>query len=80
MTVAEPLEHRAQVAREIQMGLGLPLLIVIPVALLAIILAVQASLAPFAAFARGWRRAAPEICRRFPQTTSRLRSARWRRR
>lgn len=50
MTVAEPLEHRAQVAREIQMGLGLPLLIVIPVALLAIILAVQASLGPVRRF------------------------------
>jgi two-component system, OmpR family, sensor kinase len=50
ITVAEPLEHRAQVAREIQMGLGLPLLIVIPVALLAIILAVQASLGPVRRF------------------------------
>jgi two-component system OmpR family sensor kinase len=46
MTVAEPLDHRAQVAREIQMGLGLPLLIVIPIALLAIVLAVQTSLGP----------------------------------
>ncbi|MDF2370494.1 MAG: histidine kinase dimerization/phospho-acceptor domain-containing protein [Rhizobiaceae bacterium] len=45
ITVAEPLDHRAAVAREIQMGLGLPLLIVIPVALLAIALAVRASLA-----------------------------------
>ncbi|MFX0546605.1 ATP-binding protein [Roseovarius sp. S1116L3] len=44
LTVAEPLDHRTQVAREIQMGLGLPLLIVIPLALLAIVLAVQASL------------------------------------
>lgn len=43
ITIAEPLEHRASVAREIQMGLGLPLLIVIPVALLTIILAVRAS-------------------------------------
>lgn len=50
MTVAEPLDHRAQVAREIQMGLGLPLLIVIPVALLAIVLAVQASLGPVRRF------------------------------
>jgi two-component system OmpR family sensor kinase len=30
ITVAEPLDHRASVAREIQMGLGLPLLIVLP--------------------------------------------------
>lgn len=43
ITIAEPLDHRASVAREIQMGLGLPLLIVIPVALLTIILAVRAS-------------------------------------
>ncbi len=44
ITIAEPLEHREMVAREIQIGLGWPLLIVIPVALLAIILAVRASL------------------------------------
>jgi two-component system OmpR family sensor kinase len=50
ITVAEPLEHRASVAREIQMGLGLPLLIVFPVALIAIVLAVRASLAPVRQF------------------------------
>ena len=50
ITVAEPLDHRAAVAREIQMGLGLPLLVVIPVALLAIILAVRAALAPLRRF------------------------------
>ncbi|TDE34816.1 ATP-binding protein [Antarcticimicrobium sediminis] len=50
MSVAEPLDHRAAVAREIQIGLGLPLLIVIPVALLAIILAVRASLRPLRQF------------------------------
>ncbi|MFN4156562.1 MAG: ATP-binding protein [Paracoccaceae bacterium] len=50
ITVAEPLTHRASVAREIQMGLGLPLLIVLPVALLAIVLAVRASLAPLRQF------------------------------
>ncbi len=44
ITVAEPLDHRVSVAHEIQLALGLPLLIVIPVALLAIILAVRASL------------------------------------
>ncbi|MBN2905497.1 MAG: sensor histidine kinase N-terminal domain-containing protein [Rhodobacteraceae bacterium] len=44
ITVAEPLDHRAMVAREIQVGLGLPLIIVLPVALLAIALAVRASL------------------------------------
>ncbi|HEY9211503.1 MAG TPA: ATP-binding protein [Ancylobacter sp.] len=48
--MAEPLDHRAAIAREIQMGLGLPLLVVIPLALLAIILAVRASLAPLRRF------------------------------
>lgn len=43
ISVAEPLEHRAAVAREIQMGLGLPILVVIPLALLAIALAVRTS-------------------------------------
>lgn len=50
ITVAEPLNHRAAVAWEIQMGLGLPLLLVIPVALGVIILAVRASLAPLRHF------------------------------
>lgn len=44
ITVAEPLAHRAAVAREIQLGLGLPLLIVLPVALAAIIFAVRTTL------------------------------------
>ena len=50
ITVAEPLAHRMSVAREIQMGLGLPLLIVLPVALIAIILAVRFSLDPLRRF------------------------------
>jgi len=50
ITVAEPLDHRASVAREIQFGLGLPLLIVIPVALLAIVFAVRLSLDPLRRF------------------------------
>lgn len=50
ITVAEPLDHRAVAAREIVMGLGLPLLIVIPVALLAVVLAVRGSLAPLRQF------------------------------
>jgi two-component system, OmpR family, sensor kinase len=50
ITVAEPLDHRATVAREIQLGLGLPLLVVIPLALLAIILAARAALAPLRRF------------------------------
>lgn len=64
MTVAEPLAHRASVARQIQMGLGLPLLIVLPVALMAIVLAVRASFVPLRQFrnrlsARGARDLSP---------------------
>lgn len=50
LTVAEPLAHRTLVARELQMGLGLPLLIFLPVALLAIALAVRTSLKPLYRF------------------------------
>jgi len=50
ITVAEPLEHRSTVAREIQMGLGLPLLIVLPVTFLSIVLALGTSLAPLRRF------------------------------
>ena len=50
ITVAEPLAHRASVAREIQMGLSLPLLIVLPLALAAIVLAVRFSLDPLRRF------------------------------
>jgi two-component system OmpR family sensor kinase len=50
ITLAEPLAHRASVAREIQIGLGLPLLIVLPVALVAIIFAVRFSLEPLRRF------------------------------
>jgi two-component system OmpR family sensor kinase len=50
ITVAEPLAHRMSVAREIQMGLGLPLLVVLPVALAAIVLAVRFSLHPLRRF------------------------------
>ncbi|MEZ5859537.1 MAG: ATP-binding protein [Geminicoccaceae bacterium] len=50
ITVAEPMEHRAAIARDIQMGLGLPVLVVIPVALLAVVLAVRANLAPLRRF------------------------------
>ena len=46
ITMAEPLAHRAAVARELQIGLGLPLLFVIPAALLVVVLALRASLAP----------------------------------
>lgn len=50
ITVAEPLQHREAIVSELQMGLGLPLLIVLPVALLAIAIAVRASLAPLRRF------------------------------
>lgn len=50
ITVAEPLEHRATVLREIVLALGLPLLLVIPIALAAIVFAVRASLAPLRRF------------------------------
>ncbi|MEX2643489.1 MAG: ATP-binding protein [Acetobacterales bacterium] len=50
ITVAEPLDHRAAIAREIQMGLGLPLLVVVPLALLSIVFAVRTSLAPLRRF------------------------------
>jgi two-component system OmpR family sensor kinase len=50
ISVAEPLDQRAAVARDIQMVLGLPILVVIPIALLTIVLAVRASLAPLRRF------------------------------
>ena len=64
ISVAEPLSHRATVSREVILALGLPLLLVIPVALLAIVLAVRASLAPLRRFraslaARGGRDLSP---------------------
>jgi two-component system OmpR family sensor kinase len=46
IAVAEPLRHRAVVAREMQLGLGLPLLVVIPLSLLAILVAVRVSFRP----------------------------------
>ncbi|MBD3803412.1 MAG: sensor histidine kinase N-terminal domain-containing protein [Thioclava sp.] len=50
ITVAEPLSHRARIAREIALGLGLPLLIVVPLALAAVILAVRTNLGPLRRF------------------------------
>ena len=46
LTVAEPLAHRAAAARDIRAGLGLPLLVFMPAALLAIVLTVRSGLAP----------------------------------
>lgn len=48
ITVGEPLSHRHAVAREMLMGLSLPLVLVIPIALAAILFAVRRSLAPVA--------------------------------
>jgi two-component system OmpR family sensor kinase len=64
LTVAEPLAHRSGVGRDILMGLALPLLVVLPVALLAIVLGVRASLVPLRRFrdrlaARGARDLSP---------------------
>jgi two-component system OmpR family sensor kinase len=50
LTVAEPLAHRADVARGIQMGLGVPLLVFLPVAIFAIVLVVRRSLTPLRQF------------------------------
>lgn len=50
LTVAEPLSHRSVVAREIQLGLVLPLLIFLPITLVTIVLAVRASLGPLRRF------------------------------
>jgi len=50
ISVAEPMSHRATVFWEVILALGLPLLLVIPIALVAIMLAVRASLAPLRRF------------------------------
>lgn len=50
ITIAEPLAHRAQVVREVQLGLGVPILLVIPAAFAAVVLAVRRSMRPLRAF------------------------------
>lgn len=50
ITVAEPLAHRATVAREIQMALGVPLLVLLPLSFLSILVALRTSLAPLTRF------------------------------
>lgn len=50
VTAAEPLAQRDRVAREIQLSLWLPMLIVIPAALPVILAVVRASLAPLHRF------------------------------
>lgn len=64
ISVAEPLSHRAAALRDIVLGLGLPLLAVLPASLLAVMLAVPGSLAPLRRFrkqleARGARDLSP---------------------
>jgi two-component system, OmpR family, sensor kinase len=46
ITVAEPLDHRRQVARSMQINLGLPLLAMVPLSLAGIAFAVQRNFAP----------------------------------
>ena len=46
LTVAEPLNHRVAVARKIQAGLILPLLVLLPVALLGIAMILRGTMAP----------------------------------
>ncbi|MFZ7090016.1 ATP-binding protein [Primorskyibacter sp. 2E233] len=46
IAIAEPLEHRIAVAREMRIGLGLPLLLVIPLSLAAIFTAVRIGFRP----------------------------------
>jgi two-component system OmpR family sensor kinase len=50
ITMAEPLAHRAQVVRNVQIGLGLPILLMIPAAFAAVVLAVRRSTRPLRAF------------------------------
>jgi len=50
IAVAEPLAHRATVAREMQLGLGLPLLVVIPLSFAVIVVAVRLSFRPVRRF------------------------------
>lgn len=50
ISVAEPLAHRAEIARELQMGLGLPLLLVIPLSLAGIAFLVRQSFYPLRQF------------------------------
>ena len=50
ISVAEPLLHRKQIARDLQFGLGLPLLVVIPFSLLGIVVVVRRSFHPVRQF------------------------------
>lgn len=52
IAVAEPLSHRADVAREALAGLALPLVVVIPISLLGVLVIVRRSLRPVRRFSR----------------------------
>jgi len=71
ITAAEPLAHRAAAARDIRMGLGLPLLVFMPAALLAIVLTVRSGLSPLRRYrdrlaARAPQDLAPVACDDLP--------------
>lgn len=63
LTVAEPLAHRRGVARQIQLGLGGPVLMLLPVAMAAVFLTLGAGFAPL-------RRFRERLARRGPQDLS----------
>ena len=65
ITVAEPLSHRRAVAREMLIGLSLPLLLVIPVSLSAILFVVRRGLRPLVLLRR-------ELARRGPRNLGAL--------
>lgn len=46
LTIAEPLAHRHEVAREVMMALGLPLLLVLPLSIIAIFFGLRFGLKP----------------------------------
>lgn len=50
IAIAEPLSHRAQVAREALLGLTLPLIVIIPLGLIGVLLVVRRSLRPVRRF------------------------------
>ncbi len=52
IAVAEPLSHRTEVAREVLVGLALPLIVVIPFGLIGVLLIVRRSLRPVRRFSR----------------------------
>ncbi|HEY9056836.1 MAG TPA: ATP-binding protein [Aurantimonas sp.] len=52
IAVAEPLSHRADVARETLAGLALPLVVVVPISLLGVLVIVRRSLRPVRRFSR----------------------------